>query len=215
MHTIRIWFTKTGEAAYISLLDLQRVMGRALKRSGLPVWYTLGFNPHIYMTFACPLSLGQESLVESVDVKTEQEQPDFAAWQSALEPVMPAGLRVTRVDFARVKAEQIDAARYRITAPACAAEAAGEYNRLSEALVMKKSKRGARPVDLKTCWPALEPQAGPDGRVVFELMLPASETLNLNPALLLRFLEERFGLPAEECSILRVALYTKDRKEFT
>ena len=84
MHTIRIWFTKTGEAAYISLLDLQRVMGRALKRSGLPVWYTLGFNPHIYMTFACPLSLGQESLVESVDVKTEQEQPDFAAWQKAL-----------------------------------------------------------------------------------------------------------------------------------
>ena len=63
MHTIRIWFTKTGEASYISLLDLQRVMGRALKRSGLPVWYTLGFIPHIYMTLACPLSLAQECLV--------------------------------------------------------------------------------------------------------------------------------------------------------
>ena len=62
MTTIRVWFTKTGEASYISLLDLQRVMQRALKRSGLPVWYTLGFNPHIYMTFAAPLSLGQESL---------------------------------------------------------------------------------------------------------------------------------------------------------
>ena len=75
--TVRIWFTKTGEASYISLLDLQRVMQRALKRSGLPVWYTLGFNPHIYMTFACPLPLGQESLVESVDVKTETEAPDL------------------------------------------------------------------------------------------------------------------------------------------
>ena len=42
MTTIRVWFTKTGEASYISLLDLQRVMQRALKRSGLPVWYTLG-----------------------------------------------------------------------------------------------------------------------------------------------------------------------------
>ena len=63
MTTVRIFFEKCGEAAYISLLDLQRVMGRALKRSGLPVWYTLGFNPHIYMTFTCPLSLGQESLV--------------------------------------------------------------------------------------------------------------------------------------------------------
>ena len=61
MTTVRLRFTKTGEAAYISLLDLQRVMQRAFKRSGLPVWYTQGFNPHIYMTFAAPLALGQES----------------------------------------------------------------------------------------------------------------------------------------------------------
>ena len=45
-----------NEASYISLLDMQRVMQRVLKRSGLPVWHTLGFNPHIYMTFACPHS---------------------------------------------------------------------------------------------------------------------------------------------------------------
>ena len=41
-----------NEASYISLLDMQRVMQRVLKRSGLPVWHTLGFNPHIYMTLA-------------------------------------------------------------------------------------------------------------------------------------------------------------------
>ena len=62
MITVRISFNKKNEASYISLLDLQRVMQRVLKRSGLPVWHTLGFNPHIYMTFACPLSLGQESV---------------------------------------------------------------------------------------------------------------------------------------------------------
>lgn len=48
MITVRIRFEKTGEAAYISLLDLQRVFHRILKRSGLPVYYTQGFNPHIY-----------------------------------------------------------------------------------------------------------------------------------------------------------------------
>ena len=52
-----------NEASYISLLDMQRVMQRVLKRSGLPVWHTLGFNPHIYMTFACPLSLGQAKVI--------------------------------------------------------------------------------------------------------------------------------------------------------
>lgn len=50
MITVRIRFEKTGEAAYISLLDLQRVFHRILKRSGLPVYYTQGFNPHIYLS---------------------------------------------------------------------------------------------------------------------------------------------------------------------
>ena len=81
MITVRISFEKKSEASYISLLDMQRVMQRVLKRSSLPVWHTLGFNPHIYMTFACPLSLGQESECECVDVKTEAEAPDFAQWQ--------------------------------------------------------------------------------------------------------------------------------------
>ena len=83
MITVRISFEKKNEASYISLLDLQRVMQRVLKRSGLPVWHTLGFNPHIYMTFACPLSLGQESECECVDVKTEAEAPDFEQWKAA------------------------------------------------------------------------------------------------------------------------------------
>ena len=95
MITVRISFEKKNEASYISLLDLQRVMQRVLKRSGLPVWHTLGFNPHIYMTFACPLSLGQESECECVDVKTEAEAPDFAQWQTALNAIMPAGIHVT------------------------------------------------------------------------------------------------------------------------
>ena len=86
-----------NEASYISLLDMQRVMQRVLKRSGLPVWHTLGFNPHIYMTFACPLSLGQESQCECVDVKTEAENPDFAQWQTALaSAVAVSGMELLR-----------------------------------------------------------------------------------------------------------------------
>ncbi len=58
MITVRISFKKKNEASYISLLDMQRVMQRVLKRSGLPVWHTLGFNPHIYMTFCLPAVAG-------------------------------------------------------------------------------------------------------------------------------------------------------------
>ena len=78
MTTVRIFFEKCGESAYISLLDLQRVFHRMLKMSSLPVYYTQGFNPHIYLSFTCPLSLGQESLCESCEAKTEQERMNEA-----------------------------------------------------------------------------------------------------------------------------------------
>ena len=57
----RLFYTKTGRLKYISHLDTNRLMQRTLKRSGLPVWYSEGFNPHIYITFALPLALGLES----------------------------------------------------------------------------------------------------------------------------------------------------------
>ena len=110
MNTVRIWFSKRGEASYISLLDLQRVMGRAIKRSGVPAWYTQGFNPHIYLTFACPLPLGQESLkakqqhllhsvhsrkirVNYHDSSTSFLEAVFAKGDRRLAPVMVAAYR--------------------------------------------------------------------------------------------------------------------------
>ena len=128
MITVRISFEKKNEASYISLLDLQRVMQRVLKRSGLPVWHTLGFNPHIYMTFACPLSLGQESECECVDVKTEAEAPDFAQWKTALNAIMPAGIVITRVAPVQMKADRIAWACYQITYLAEAAAVLDQYN---------------------------------------------------------------------------------------
>ena len=117
MLTIRISFEKRGEAAYISLLDLQRVFHRILKRSGLPVYYTQGFNPHIYLSFNCPLSLGQESLCESCEVKTADENADLTAWQATLQPYMPHGIRILRVAPAQRKSTEIVCAEYALTRP--------------------------------------------------------------------------------------------------
>src|SRR5699024_2689564 len=147
--TVRIFFEKCGEAAYISLLDLQRVFHRMLKISGLPVWYTQGFNPHIYLSFSCPLSLGQESLCESCEVKTEAETIDAAAWQSALQPLMPRGITVTKVAPAIEKVGEIETAAYQILMPADSAPVIDGYNNASGAEVVKKTKRGQKTLDLK------------------------------------------------------------------
>ena len=213
MITVRISFKKQNEASYISLLDLQRVMQRVLKRSGLPVWHTLGFNPHIYMTFACPLSLGQESECECVDVKTEAEAPDFAQWQTTLNAIMPAGIEITHVGPVEMKAELIAYACYEIRYPADCAGKLAEYNALESAPVEKKSKRKTKTVELKEYVPALDLQ--PEGEwVKFDVCLPASQELNLNPSLVVGFLEERFGLPAANAAILRTRFLTAEKQKF-
>ena len=91
--TVRVFFEKKGRIKYISHLDIVRCISRAIKRSGLPVWYTLGFNPHIYLTFALPLSLGFESECESMDFRlTEHKDPQEII--ESLNRVFPEGLRV-------------------------------------------------------------------------------------------------------------------------
>ena len=62
MIPVRMFFSKTGRAKYISHLDTMRTFTRAFRRTSLPLWYTQGFNPHLYMTFPLPLALGVESL---------------------------------------------------------------------------------------------------------------------------------------------------------
>lgn len=213
MNTVRIWFEKRGEAAYISLLDLQRVMHRALKRSGLPVWYTKGFNPHIYLAFSCPLALGQESLCESCEVKTEEETPDYAAWAEALRPALPEGLRLVSIGPAVMKMGRVQAADYKITLPANAAQALDAYNAQDSVIVEKKTKSGKKELDLKQYIPAVTYTVSED-QACFTVRLPAGDGLNLNPALLVGHLQAQYGLPAWQCHILRTRIYVEDGIEF-
>ncbi len=214
MTTVRIFFEKRGEAAYISLLDLQRVFHRVLKRSGLPVWYTQGFNPHIYLAFSSPLSLGQESLCESCEVKTEANAPDYAAWQAAVQRYMPRGITLTRVTPAVHKMGLIAAAEYTITMPGAALPALTAYNAAPAAEVVKKTKRGEKTVDLKEYLLALQWQAAGE-RLVFSVRLPcAADGANLNPALLLSWLQTVGDIAPWQCGILRTGLYLADGQVF-
>ena len=215
MTTVRIFFEKRGEAAYISLLDLQRVFHRLLKISGLPVWYTQGFNPHIYLSFSCPLSLGQESLCESCEVKTEQEAIDGTAWKNALQPLMPRGITITRVAVAVEKVGEISTAAYRISMPASAAPVLGAYNAAENAEVIKKTKRGQKTLNLKAYLPRVDYEVQGD-QLHFSLLLPcgSGEALNLNPSLLMEYLHSRGGAPAWQCEVLRTHLYNTQGKDF-
>ncbi len=65
---IRIKFTKTGPVRYAGHLDFMRSFQKILKKSGLPAVYSAGFNPHMMMSFAAPLGVGEETLGDYADV---------------------------------------------------------------------------------------------------------------------------------------------------
>ena len=63
----RLLFEKTGNAIWISHLDLMRLFQRAFKRAGLPLTHTQGYNPRPSVSIALPLSVGVESRCELLD----------------------------------------------------------------------------------------------------------------------------------------------------
>ena len=62
-------FGKNSRLRFVSHLDLQRFFQRALNRSGLPIAFSQGFNPHPIMSFASALAVGWTSEYEVLDFK--------------------------------------------------------------------------------------------------------------------------------------------------
>ena len=67
----RIKYSKGPELRFVSHLDLMRLFQRAVRRAGLPIGYSHGFNPHQLMSFGNPLSLGMTSIGEYCDFEFE------------------------------------------------------------------------------------------------------------------------------------------------
>lgn len=189
MKNVRIWFEKTGSAQYISHLDLTRCMSRALRLSGLPVWYTEGFNPRVYMTFAMPLSLGVRGERECMDIRLTEEVP-FPEVVRLLGEKLPADIRVFKASEPETKFEDIAFADYEMVLEA---EDSGVLEeKLRDMLsretvtVLKKSKKGEREFDLKPylSWERMEPRRLDGKRLLLSLRLPCGISGSVNPALL-------------------------------
>jgi len=89
----RICYQKTGPAAWLSHLDLVRVMERAVRRAGLPLAYSAGFNPQPRLMFASPLPVGISGEQELADMELEEAR-DPAAVMDGLNRYLPQGLAV-------------------------------------------------------------------------------------------------------------------------
>ncbi|MGN1422572.1 MAG: TIGR03936 family radical SAM-associated protein [Oscillospiraceae bacterium] len=203
----RAFFSKTDRAKYISHLDLNSVMQRAIRRSGLPVWRTEGFNPHTYVQFMLPLSLGQEGLREAVDFRLlEDISPEETARR--LNDALPADIRVTEVSVPKYKNTDIASAEYDICG-ALNTEKFGAFLAQDKISVEKKTKKGVSDIDLK---PLVSEVTLSDGKIT--LRLPAGNEFNINPALLLEAYAAFSGEALPRLRIVRTHIFCSDGNEF-
>ena len=87
-------FEKGERIRHIGHLDIQRSVQRGLRRSGLPVAYSNGFNPHILITFASALSTGACGKREIMDV-TMAEDVSEEEFLTRMNQAMPPEMQLS------------------------------------------------------------------------------------------------------------------------
>ncbi len=93
----RLLFEKTGNAVWISHLDLMRVFQRAFKRAGLMLTHTQGFNPRPSVSIALPLSVGVESRCELLDFELDGQPVSCEEIKARLQKALISGVNVLDV----------------------------------------------------------------------------------------------------------------------
>ena len=147
----RLLFEKTGNAVYISHLDLMRLFQRAFKRGGLNLKHTQGFSPRAMVSIALPLSVGVESRCEILDYELVDQDVTFEEVRDRLNASLPAGVRVLDAyDIPRKPKDltHLDIAiglEYDSGVPEGTVDAIRELFRRDSVIVTKRGKNG--PVD--------------------------------------------------------------------
>lgn len=117
---VRIAFTKVEEAKYIAHLDLARVFERSMRRAGIRMAYSEGFNPHPKISFGSALAVGVEGEREYVDIELVPEL-SLKEILGRLQEQLPKGIRLLEGQIlsqgTKALMAVLNAASYKITVP--------------------------------------------------------------------------------------------------
>ena len=220
---IRIKFKKVGNLQYISHLDLQRTFEKVIVRSGIPAWYTMGFNPHAKMVFGLPLSVGCQSVCEYLDIKIT-EYMTFNEIKARLKTALTEELDVIEVYEPQMKLTDIGAARYILTietAGACQELADKARELFSKPVMMeKKGKAGVKEIDISAMIKSLDVRYDrASDRIVIDTTVSAGQWETLNPEMMVTALRENLGflsgdILSEHYSIMREEIFNLNGEAF-
>lgn len=156
----RIRFTKTGSLKFIGHLDLMRFFQKAIRRAKLDVSYSKGYSPHQLMSFASPLGVGVTSDGDYLDIEFDSlpncTEEELLAHMNRF---MTEEIFVTQIkvlsDKSKTSMALLKAADYMIAFKENdlwqedLAEKFTEYAERPEILIVKKTKRNEKEMDVK------------------------------------------------------------------
>lgn len=188
MADIHVTFTKLGALQYISHLDLQRAIHRMLVRSGLPIAYSEGFNPHPRLNIALPLSIYQEGERELFEFKITEEI-SVEEIKKALETAVFCGMKIVDVVYAKSKLVTKTAVwRMELKTELAPSDFENAIN--GEMPVVKRSKKGEKTVDIAPQIKFISAESTENG-VKLRVELPAAGNDYLNPSYIAAFFGEK------------------------
>ncbi|MDQ7093831.1 TIGR03936 family radical SAM-associated protein [Desulfosporosinus sp. PR] len=203
---LRIAYTKVEDAKFIAHLDLTRVFERAIRRAGIKMSYTEGFNPRPKISFGFALAVGTEGEREYVDVDLEQE-PELGEVLGRIQEQLPPGIRLLQGRVLTLGAKPLmavlNAASYRMRV---AMALPIQEDRLQEVIAAwlarervtysRYSKKGPTDKDIRPWVKSLEGKVQGD-EIIFELDVEMGNAGSVRPEEVLASLRELENLPLD------------------
>ncbi len=202
MSTYRITFAKRGALSFISHLDFNHSFIRILKRAGIPLKYSEGFNPRPKIVFGLPLSVGMEGENEIVDIGLREEL-SCEEVKSRLIAAVPDDMEIKDVTIPELKVKNIELAEYTVTFDNFTADT----NKIREILanppqILKHSKSGDKMTDIGHMIKNVN-AVNENGSLVLYLTLTAFDSNYLNPEYVVAALNNAGLVMPEDYQIVR------------
>lgn len=204
----RLLFEKTGDAVYLSHLDLMRIFQRAFKRADIMIWHSQGFSPRAYVSIALPLSVGASSRCEILDFDVEDSTVDLATLPEKLNRTMPEGVRVLQAYSSERKIKHLAQLQAQIIleydkgVPADAQQTLAALFSRPSIVIHKRTKRGEADVDIRPMLLSMQLRRLSAQELALDVTVQAQNP-GLNPQLLVTAIETHLPQLAPDFSVVR------------
>ena len=222
-----IKFTKESNIKFISHLDLMRTIQRVIRRADLPMEYSKGFNPHMALSIAQPLSVGVYSDAEYMDIVLVEELNENEVIDR-LNSKTAAGIKFLTAKKVINKEGQkklpqtmdlVDAARFTIKIlcedAKVVEEKLKELNEKSEWITIKKSKKGEKEVNLKNMIKENKFWISND-ELIMNILVSSGSREHLSPDLVVSYIKSNIPEIVDDAfvDIKREEMYVLDRNKY-